>query len=595
MTDILKKISAHLKKPPFQLYRKEGQPLTPMGRKPFGTILTLVVTLGLFFSLLFLLWGREHYNVSKTAPLINGLANITAVSGHDVDPEQVGRPIYFSGKLGTETIVEDPHFKLKTKGIAIRRIVEMYQRNQAGAISDRNEHYRNEWSSVLIDPSKFSEPWFTGTGVTNSFFESLKSQTFMGKLKIGQFYVTPEQVKHLMTFKNADLDMEHFANLPADLIDEVKLYKDQFYLSESPESPKLGDVRFYFQVAEPIDITVMATMSGQDTLSPLSQSIVETESSAESQFFDFGFVPRPSEDLSGDLFNTSHPFDPVFALSTDSLSLKRIVDIYTEDPNLPANTDGGVPGKWVTLKDMKTLGQIGSVSKTLRESPGFFALTSETFFGHMRMGDYIPQPQDVIGKIRYKPSPVTLRTRVKMPDFMAEKLKLSQDAYYTSDAENPKEGDVRIRFEVAEPQIVTLRGPLPSVTGNAETKTLLNVQETFRAGIYTFEESINRLVSLDTTRIWVERALSFVLLLLFSFFFTFLCRILGSWDIRFQILYYALYRGKGAVLSVILGVTAITSAWAGIPPVFSMGLISFLALGLLWFWILTVREGQVYR
>ncbi len=592
MKDILERIEKELDNQPRPLYKGEVGKLSPILKRPLGAMTILVSALGLIFFLLFFIWNRETYNVLQYKPLVEGLTLVKPVDPTDVDESYIGQPIYFTGQLRSEGIVKDELFNYQTQGLGLRRVVQMYQKNQVGDIEDKDEEYEYQWLETIVDPGKFSEPWAEKPKVVNDFFQDVKSQTFWSEIKIGQFSVTGDQIKEVVEFKDADLDMNHFAKLPQQIIRDVKLWQDKFYLSGDPKKPKLGDVRFFFQVAEPVDVTVMATMTETNSLGSLNLAFSKISTIQTNDFFSQGFVPQPEQELSGELENDNIPFDPLFDISSDSLALRRIVEVYDVSPAGPANAPDQPLGVWRKVQEGKKLGELTSVNPQLLNNGQISEMTSETFWARYRLGDYVPTTEDVMDKLRFTQTELDLRHAQNMEKDLFQTFALSGDSYYTGDPDKPELGDVRVRYEVAKRQTVTIKGKYPLVEKEGKTASFLNIKETFRKGTHSYSDSVNRILNLDEWRMWIERALGIVFLMTLGFIFTSMCRMVGDWDMRFRILHAALRRGKGMILAMTMGAVVMGSAWAKLPPALVVAAVSLVALGLLWFWIMTVREGR---
>ena len=235
--DILKKHERQ----PFPIYRRERKKLKPIQKRPIFTMLVLVSTLGFFFSFLFLLWYKEHHRIINIEPLQVALSKVIPVTDAYITDRHIGSPVHFTGKLVAENDPQDTRFKFRTQGLALHRIVEMYQFVASDQSTDMLQKY--QWIEGKVIHKNVIQAQ-TVHSVGNDFFTQVKSETFFGKLRIGQFNVHYNQVKHLINFQPVDIDPIHLKELPPRLSKEAKVYKDKFYFSKDPVHPQPGEVLY---------------------------------------------------------------------------------------------------------------------------------------------------------------------------------------------------------------------------------------------------------------------------------------------------------------------------------------------------------------
>jgi hypothetical protein len=238
----------------------------------FGSIKSVVVGLILFLAAIPLLFWNEGRAVKTARALEEGAAAVRSVTTDRVSPENEGKLIHLTGEAVSSVTLTDPAFGISESGLRLERKVEMFQWDEetksntrkkigGGTETVKETTYVTKWSSNKISSSKFKQ----GTGHQNPTSWAYDStETISPSVTIGAFSL-PASVTGKIGSGQPLQATE--GTLPAELQGRVKVADGYYYLSASPSTPTVGDLRVRFSIVRPTVASIVAKQSG-NSLTP---------------------------------------------------------------------------------------------------------------------------------------------------------------------------------------------------------------------------------------------------------------------------------------------------------------------------------------
>jgi len=148
-------------------------------------------------------------------------------------------------------------------------------KNVGGSEQDvKTYNYSKEWSSDLIDSSKFKEQ----AGHENPSSMAIKSQIQYAKnITLGDYKLTPQLIKQIRGTTTIAFNKVNTAALKNRFRKPVQIQNDQLYIGEDEQTPKVGDIRVSETAVYPQDVSVIARQSGdslQAYMAPAGQAVI---------------------------------------------------------------------------------------------------------------------------------------------------------------------------------------------------------------------------------------------------------------------------------------------------------------------------------
>ena len=177
-----------------------------------------------------------------------------------VDPAFDGKIVEARGFADAKDTVEDIMFGIKTTALSLRRKVEYYQWIQKMdlAISTDITYYK-AWVSKPIDSFNFVNIDYKGKNVV---LKEIPTQSFYAPgADFGAYKLPTYIIDSIRESTSAAVGIP--SQIIAELGDEVVHVRDNVvYLGRSPDYPEIGDVRVTFTEVDPIEISILARISG---------------------------------------------------------------------------------------------------------------------------------------------------------------------------------------------------------------------------------------------------------------------------------------------------------------------------------------------
>jgi hypothetical protein len=235
-----------------------------------GMLIGLVFFLGAFP----LLTWNEKRSIDRTRALKEAATVTTAIEAANVDPNQEGKAVHFTGLATTATGVKDETFGISEPALKLQRIVEMYQweeekesstSQKMGGSSETTTtyKYRKTWDDEAIDSSRFRQP----DGHQNPPELLYPNLTVTAEpITVGAFTLPSDIAGRIGGWEQ--LSPPATEKLPEPVRAKAKSMGSMLYFGADPAVPALGDNRVSFKIVRPHDISVVARQIG-NTLEPI--------------------------------------------------------------------------------------------------------------------------------------------------------------------------------------------------------------------------------------------------------------------------------------------------------------------------------------
>lgn len=244
---------------------------TSWGSNLLGSIKSVLFGMVLFAISFPVLFWNEGRAVRTSKGLTEGQGAVVSVPIDAVDASKEGKLIHVSGPVKTDAPVADDQLGVQATAVKLIRNVEMYQwkeheksesRKKVGGGTEtvKTWEYKKEWAEGRIDSSSFKHP----EDHENPAAPAFESKTFTAnKVTVGAFTMSSEQVGQLTNSASLPVDAAAAEKLPADIHDKFKVNDGKFYQGDDPATPKVGDVRIFFQVVNPTTVSLIGVQTGQ--------------------------------------------------------------------------------------------------------------------------------------------------------------------------------------------------------------------------------------------------------------------------------------------------------------------------------------------
>jgi hypothetical protein len=237
--------------------------LSRIGGAIKGMLVGLVMTVAAFP----LLFWNEGRAVRVAKSLDEGRGAVVTVSSERVEPANEGKLVHTTGRAKTGEILADPVFGVSANALHLKRKVEMYQWKESSRSETREKlgggtetvttyTYQRDWSESPIDSSRFKQP----SGHQNPRAMPYKSEIWTaGKVTLGAYTLTSAQVGRISGDEPVTASA---ARVRPEFGRPLLEYSGGFYSGETPDQPRIGDLRISFSMVGETDVTVVARQIG---------------------------------------------------------------------------------------------------------------------------------------------------------------------------------------------------------------------------------------------------------------------------------------------------------------------------------------------
>ena len=246
-----------------------------LGGRLRSSLVGAVIGVVLFLISFPLLWKNEGRAVHRARTLREGRGAVVAVAADTVDPNREGALVHLSGLATTADRLTDTVFGLAVNAIRLVREVEMYQwieevesdrQTRVGGSEEvrKTYTYRQAWEDSPVDSSSFRRP----EGHANPETMAYRSAEVTAEdVRVGAFRLSNSLVGRIGGAEVLPVTGEMFAAMPGEIRAGARLHDRGLYLGESPDSPRVGDLRVRFSQVPPQTVSVVGRQSG-DRIGP---------------------------------------------------------------------------------------------------------------------------------------------------------------------------------------------------------------------------------------------------------------------------------------------------------------------------------------
>ena len=212
-----------------------------------------------------LLFWNEGRSVKDYKTLKEGAGAVISVSVDKVDPANAGKLIHMTGQATPVSVLSDPVFNVSAKALKLKREVEMYQWKENKKSKTQNKlgggtetvttyQYDQQWSSQLINSYNFNK----SAEYNNPSTMPYQTKEYVANdAALGAFVLTQSLLNKISDYKSLVVDNTQI--LPSGLGATAKYYGTGFYIGETPNTPKIGDIRITFQQVGPTVVSLIAS------------------------------------------------------------------------------------------------------------------------------------------------------------------------------------------------------------------------------------------------------------------------------------------------------------------------------------------------
>ena len=224
----------------------------------------LIGALFVAIAIVLLAWN-EGRAIHTARSLAEGARLVVSVPAEQVSAEHEGKLVHLVGAVHVFGEVRDPEFGLRIPGVVkLRRDVEMYQWSEdqrsetqsklgGGQENVTTYSYAQRWSSAEIDSNRFRDP----SGHHNPTFRIRAYQESANSAAIGAFGLSSHVLQKL----------NNFQTLPPELRPQrpgAQWIDGGLYLGDSPDAPKIGDMRVTWAVVPAAEVSVIGQQRSQE-------------------------------------------------------------------------------------------------------------------------------------------------------------------------------------------------------------------------------------------------------------------------------------------------------------------------------------------
>ncbi len=226
-------------------------------RKPKRTIVATIVGITLLLAGSAGLFWNEWRSAARTATLLAGERSVVSLAVDAVPTVPPAGLVHLAGEARASDSIVDPLFPVRSDGLRLDRIVEMYQwrEHREGTGDDREYRYERVWAEGRIPSERFRAG---GSRVNPAPPPIASERHYPTEVTIGAFGVAPDLLDLLPASEAVVLAGAGDVYLGGDLYRAVGT---AFSNSRQP-APEIGDIRVRFQAVPAGPISVLGGIDG---------------------------------------------------------------------------------------------------------------------------------------------------------------------------------------------------------------------------------------------------------------------------------------------------------------------------------------------
>lgn len=246
---------------------------TETTRKGFGKRMSDSIGGAIFGGLIFIasfpaLWWNEGRAIGEYTALKEGAGAVVHASAGSIDSGNEGKLVHVSERVIGDPQILDPELAVSVDGLALRRVVEMYQWKESkesrekktlggGSETVTEYTYDTEWDDDAIDSSDFSY----STDHANPTEWPVESASFeAATTTIGAYTLSGSARASVGAWR--DLDAGTALNFPDAFEGFRRVGGSSLFLGANPDAPEVGDVRIRFQYQPEEVFSIVARQTG---------------------------------------------------------------------------------------------------------------------------------------------------------------------------------------------------------------------------------------------------------------------------------------------------------------------------------------------
>jgi len=496
---------------------------------------------------------------------------VISIPADTVNPANEGKLVHVSGRATTDDRIPDRDFGFAVPAIRLERSVRMYQWREVrgpsqtdqklgGGTETRTQYtYEKAWSGTPISSAPFQVP----EGHQNPGNFPYTNQTFATpNVRLGAFKLPPEFISEInrfepLRFKSLPPDF------PANLANRAQVVDGDIFIGRNPREPEVGDLRVSWRRVEPpVPVSLVARQTG-DTFAPYP-----APDGREIAVFSVG--DKSAEELLPR------------GISVNAVQLRRTVEMYQWRERENTRTVTGADGKkrketTYTYEKVWSERPIDSsrFRQADRNNPATMPFEGKTVTAEkVTVGDFA-LPAGHIGKMTdFKPLPPD-QVMAALPPELAERAAVRDDAVYIAqNPDNPRIGDLRIRYGIVQPAPVTIVAAQAGRSFSPYQSPVGGTIDEFRTGTHSADAIFGQAQKRNTTMTWLLRMGGFALM------FIGLLLVLRPLSVAMDVVpFLGNLAGKGVTLIAFLiaagfALVTIAVAWFFYRPLLSAGLVA---------------------
>lgn len=223
-----------------------------------------------------LLFWNEGRAVHRAQTLADGRGAVQDnVSNQRVDSSMEGKLVHMMGTAESDATLTDEKFAISVdNAIRLDRVVEMFQWQEnektqskkkvgGGRRKTTTYEYERVWSSTPIDSRNFQQSQQERYGSGNPPMPFVSESFVAPEVNFGAFKLSKNQIDRINSTEPVQLDQPRVLELNGEDSKPLKLVDNQYYQSEDPSNPRVGDIRTYFTTIGPTDVSFIYQQQGR--------------------------------------------------------------------------------------------------------------------------------------------------------------------------------------------------------------------------------------------------------------------------------------------------------------------------------------------
>jgi hypothetical protein len=215
------------------------------------------------------LFWNEGRAVQTARSLAEGGRVVIAVDAARVDPSNEGKLVHVSGPVTTGEPLLDAEFGVSARGLRLVRTVEMYQWRENRRTETRKNlggseetvtvySYVREWSTSRNDSSRFNQRM----GHENPEMRFGARDIFSADAALGAFRPGDDVLRLISARDAVPLDPAVANPVRQRMGSAAQVVDNRIYLGANPNSPRVGDHRISYTVANPEALSIVGRQAG---------------------------------------------------------------------------------------------------------------------------------------------------------------------------------------------------------------------------------------------------------------------------------------------------------------------------------------------